>query len=128
MTTSRPKQLVWVESSLNDLRAFPEEVRQVMGFALFEAQMGGKHVAAKPLRGFKGAGVLEVVDDFDGDTFRAVYTVRFTDAVYVLHAFEKKSKKGISTPRRNIDLVEDRLKMAQQIHDARHGATKGKRT
>lgn len=109
MTTSRPKQLVWVGSSLNDLRAFPEEVRQVMGFALFEAQMGGKHVAAKPLRGFKGAGVLE-------------------DAVYVLHAFEKKSKKGISTPRRNIDLVQDRLKMAQQIHDARHGATKGKRT
>lgn len=90
--------------------------------------MGGKHVAAKPLRGFKGAGVLEMVDDFDGDTFRAVYTVRFTDAVYVLHAFEKKSKKGISTPRRNIDLVQDRLKMAQQIHDARHGARKGKGT
>ena len=83
-----------------------------MGFALFEAHVGGKHVAAKPLRGFKGAGVLEVVDDFDGDTFRAVYTVRFTDAVYVLHAFEKKSKKGV----------------LEQIHEARHGATKGKRT
>jgi phage-related protein len=128
VATFEPKQLVWVGSSLDDLRAFPEEVRQVMGFALFEAQVGGKHVAAKPLRGFKGAGVLEVVDDFDGDTFRAVYTVRFTDVVYVLHAFEKKSKKGISTPQRDMNLIQDRLRMARQLHDARQGATKGKPT
>ena len=99
-----------------------------MGFALYEAQMGGKHVAAKPLRGFKGAGVLEVADDFDGDTFRAVYTVRFSDTVYVLHAFEKKSKKGISTPKREMDLIQDRLKLARQLHDVRTGSKKGKRT
>lgn len=119
MTTSEPKQLVWIASSLNDLRAFPEEVRQVMGFALFEAQMGDRHVAAKPLRGFGGAGVLEVVDDFDGDTFRAVYTMRFAEAVYVLHAFKKKSKQGVSTPKRDMDLIRERLKMARQLHDAR---------
>ena len=99
-----------------------------MGFALYEAQMGAKHLSAKPLRGFKGAGVLEVADDFDGDTFRAVYTVRFSDTVYVLHAFEKKSKKGISTPKREMDLIRDRLKLARELHDVRAGSKKGKRT
>jgi len=128
VAASQPKELVWVGSSRDDLRAFPEEVRQVMGFALYEAQRGAKHVSAKPLRGFKGAGVLEVTDDFDGDTFRAVYTVRFSDTVYVLHAFEKKSKRGISTPKREVDLIRDRLKLARELHDARAGSKKGKRT
>jgi len=120
------RELVWVGSSREDLRAFPEEVRLVMGFALYQAQLGGKHVAAKPLRGFKGAGVVEVVDDHDGDTFRAVYTVRFADAVYVLHAFQKKSKRGVATPRRDMDLIKDRLRMAQELSESRAGSRKGK--
>ena len=83
-----------------------------LGFALFQAQVGGKHTDAKPLKGFGGAGVLEIVDDHDGNTFRAVYTVKFAGAIYVLHAFQKKSKKGVRTPRSEIDLVRKRLKAA----------------
>ena len=85
-----------------------------MGVALNHAQLGGKHPAAKPLKGFGNAGVVEIVDDFDGNTYRAVYTVRFKDVVYVLHAFQKKSKKGIATPKSDIDLIKVRLKFAQQ--------------
>ena len=85
MSASPPKELVWIASSLKELREFPEDVRQVMGFALFTAQGGGKHVAAKPLQGYRGAGVLEVVDDYDGDTYRTVYTVRFAEAVCETH-------------------------------------------
>jgi phage-related protein len=87
-----------------------------MGFALYLAQTGEKHLAAKPLKGFGGAGVLEVVEDHDGDTFRAVYTVKFASAVYVLHAFQKKSKSGIKTPQTDIDLIKQRLKLAEQMH------------
>ena len=87
----KPKEVIWVASSLRDLKEFPAFVRQSMGFAIFQAQRGGKHVQAKPLGGFKGGAVLEVVEDFDGNTFRAMYTVRFAEAVYVLHAFQKKS-------------------------------------
>jgi len=119
MEAGSTKDVVWVASSLDDLKEFPESVRQFMGFAIFQAQCGGKHVDAKPLKGFKGSGVLEVVEDFDGDTYRTVYTVRFADAVYVLHAFQKKSKKGIATPRHDIDLITARLSMAEQIHEAR---------
>ncbi len=97
-----------------------------MGFALYQAQLGGKHIAAKPLRGFKGAGVVEVVDDHDGDAFRAVYTVRFADAVYVLHAFQKQSKRGATTPKRDMDLIRDRLRMAQALSELRVGSRKGK--
>jgi len=82
-----------VGSSLKALRGFPEEVRQIMGFALYLAQTGGKHPAAKPLKGFRGAGVLQVVDDHHGDAYRAIYAVRFADRVYVLHAFQKKAKR-----------------------------------
>ena len=106
--------IVWVSSSLEDLRRFPQPVQKVMGFALFQAQCGGKHVQAKPLKGFGGAGVLEIVEDFDGSTFRAVYTVRFADAVYVLHAFQKRSKRGIKTPSREMDVVRVRLRVAQE--------------
>lgn len=106
--------IVWVSSSLEDLRRFPQPVQKVMGFALFQAQCGGKHVQAKPLKGFGGAGVLEIVEDFDGSTFRAVYTVRFADAVYVLHAFQKRSKRGIKTPSREMDVVRVRLRAAQE--------------
>jgi phage-related protein len=110
---------VWVGSSLEDLKAFPREVRRVMGFAIRAAEEGGKHPDAKPMKGFKGASVLEIVEDHDGDTYRAVYTVRFSDAVYVLHAFQKKSKKGIATPKHHLDLIRARLKEAEAIHKER---------
>jgi len=92
-----------------------------MGFALYEAQCGGKHVAAKPLHGYGGAGVLEVVDDCRGDTYRTVYTVRFADAVYVLHAFQKKSTGGAGTPKRDLDLIAGRLDIARRIDADRTG-------
>lgn len=112
------KPLTWIASSQKDLRSFPEDVREVMGFALYVAQAGGKHDAAKVLKGYGSAGVLEVVDDFDGDTFRAVYTVKFEEAVYVIHAFQKKSKKGAQTPRKDVELIKRRLKLAEQQHRA----------
>lgn len=99
---------------MKDLCGFPEDVRQVMGYALYLAQTGVKHGSAKPLRGFGGAGVLEVVEDHDGDTYRTVYTVRFADSVYVLHAFQKKSKRGIATPKHDIDLIRDRLEASSR--------------
>jgi len=108
----------WVGSTRDDLRRFPAEVREVVGHALNEAQLGGKHPKAKPLAGFHGAGVVEIVEDFDGDTYRAVYTVRFAGVVYALHAFQKKSKKGIETPKSDIDLVKQRLKFAEQDYKA----------
>src|SRR5262249_23527767 len=114
-----PKPVFWVGSSRKDLRALPEEVRTTVGFALFQAQAGGKHVDAKPLKGFGGASVLEVVEDHDGNTYRAVYTVRFAGAVYVLHAFQKKSKKGIKTPVAEMNLIRQRLKVAEEHHEER---------
>ena len=112
----QPKPVRWIGSSRDDVRAFPEPVRLRIGGALWEAQLGRKALWASPLRGFSGAGVLEVVDDNDGDTYRAVYTVRFTGMVYVLHAFQKKSKSGIATPRHEIALIEQRLKRAREDH------------
>ena len=91
----------------------PEDVIDVFGFALHLAQTGKKHANAKPLRGFGGAGVLEAVEDHLGDTYRAVYTVKIDDAVYVLHCFQKKSKQGIETPKHDMDLIRERLKAAQ---------------
>ena len=110
----RPKPLFWVGSSRKDLKSFPLEVRRAMGFALFQAQAGGKHGDAKPLKGFGGAGILEVVDDQEGSAFRMVYTIKFAGAVYVLHAFQKKSKKGIKTPKAQLDLIRKRLKVAEE--------------
>ena len=110
------KPLFWVGSSKRDLREFPEPVKDVMGHALFLAQLGTKHADAKPLRGFGGAGVLEIVEDFAGDTYRAVYTVRFSDAIYVLHVLQKKSKRGIATPQKDLDLIRERLRRAEQDH------------
>jgi len=109
----------WIGSSYRDLCDLPEEVRRGFGFALYLAQSGGKHPDAKPLRGFHGAGVLEVVEDHDGDTFRAVYTVRFADAVYVLHVFQKKSKRGIATPAKEIETIKARLKVAEDLNRKR---------
>jgi phage-related protein len=107
------KPLYWVGSALDDLRALPAEVKDVFGFALHLAQWGDRHPDAKPLKGFKGASVLEVVEDYDGDTFRAVYTVRFREAVFVLHVFQKKSRQGIKTPKPDMALVKQRLKLAE---------------
>jgi phage-related protein/predicted XRE-type DNA-binding protein len=107
---------VWLGSSLDELKEFPEEPRREVGFALWEAQNGGKHPDAKPLKGFHGASVLEIVEDFDTDTYRAVYTVKFGESVYVLHCFQKKSKSGISTPKQDMDLIEKRFKQAEQEH------------
>src|SRR5436190_17605627 len=101
----RPKPVFWVASSRKDLRRFPKGVRQTFGQALFDAQTGGKHPDAKPLKGFHGAGVLEVVADDDGNTYRAVYTVKFAGVVYVLHAFQKKSKSRVRTPAEEIAKV-----------------------
>ena len=119
MTEHLPdKPLFWIGSSLGDLKFCPSEIQDVIGYALHWAQRGGKSPDAKPLQGFSGAGVLEVVDDYDGDTYRAVYTVRFAGAVYVLHVFQKKSRKGISTPKQDIDLVKTRLKRAEAHYAA----------
>lgn len=97
-----------------------------MGFALYQAQCGGKHLQARPLKGFGGAGVLEIIEDFDGNAFRTVYTVRFADAVYVLHAFQKRAKKGIETPKREIDVVRARLRMARDSRQAEADRKEGK--
>jgi phage-related protein len=113
----QPKPVRWVGASRDDLAGFPEEVRRRVGGALWEAQIGRKAAYAKPLKGFGGAGVLEIVDDNDGDTYRAVYTVRFSDAIYVLHAFQKKSKTGRATPKFEMDLIDRRLKRAQEDYE-----------
>jgi phage-related protein len=112
----RPKPVFWIASSRKNLKKFPRGVRQTFGQALFDAQTGGKHPDAKPLKGFHGAGVLEVVEDDDGNTYRAVYTVKFAGVVYVLHAFQKKSKRGAKTPAEEIEKVKTRLKEAEKHH------------
>jgi phage-related protein len=117
------KPLDWVGSCKRDFLAFPEPVKDAMGNALGVAQFGGKHPSAKPWKG-EGPGVFEVVEDFDRNTYRAVYTVRFRKVVYVLHAFQKKSPKGIKTAQVDVDLVTRRLKVAQKDYEARYGTPK----
>jgi phage-related protein len=109
------KPVIWVGTSLRDLREFPSPVQDHVGYALYVAQRGGKHQDAKVLSGFGGSGVLEVIKDYRGDTFRAVYTLRYAGTVYVLHVFQKKSKSGRQTPRRDIELIKQRLREAEQI-------------
>jgi phage-related protein len=111
------KPVVFVGSSRRDLKAFPDAVRQEIGQAMYEVQLGLHPKAAKPLKGV-GSGVLEIRDNHDGDTYRAVYTVQFEEAVYVLHAFQKKSTSGIATPQRHLDLIRQRLREAKAIHEA----------
>ena len=121
MTTDSgtPKPVRWIGRSRQELRAFPPEPRRENGYALHFAQMGDKHPAAKPLKGFGGAGVLEIAEDHDGNAYRAVYTVKFSEAVYVLHAFQKKSKKGIETPKHEVDLIKQRLQRAEEDYRLR---------
>ncbi|MDR1921189.1 MAG: type II toxin-antitoxin system RelE/ParE family toxin [Candidatus Adiutrix sp.] len=107
------KSLYWVGSSKKDLREMSDEIKDAFGFAIFLAQQGQKHDKAKALKGFGSAGVLELVESNQGGTYRTVYTVRFKDAVYVLHCFQKKSKSGIATPKSEIDLIKTRLKQAE---------------
>ena len=108
-----PKELVWLGSALEDIRMFPDEVRREVGFALREAQNGKKHRGVKPLKSFRGASVIEIIEDFDSNAYRAVYTVRFPSAIYVLHCFQKKSKSGIATPQQDINLIRQRMKRAE---------------
>ena len=114
------KPVEWVGSSREDLKKFPAIVQDRVGFALYQAQVGLKHRTAKPLKGL-GANVLEVISRQDGDTYRTVYTVRFKAAIYVLHAFQKKAKRGIATPKQEIDLVKHRLKAAEQHYMETYG-------
>lgn len=107
------KDLYWTGGSLDDLRRFPEEVQDEMGYALHVAQKGGKHLNAKP---FKGIPVMEVSESHDGDAYRAIYTTKIGGAIYVLHAFQKKSKRGSETPKPDIDLIKSRLKDARDHH------------
>jgi phage-related protein len=121
--TVKERPLLWVASSKRDLMAMPQSVQREMGFALSVAQHGGKHAKAKPWKG-EGSGVLEVVSDFDGDTFRSVYTVKFAKAVYVLHCFQKKSPSGVRTAKTDVDLVTDRLKAARADYERQYGKAK----
>lgn len=114
----RPKPIYWVGSARSDLRAFPEDVRTDIGFALWVAQRGGRPAQAKPLKGIvTGAGVLELVERHDGNAYRVVYTVRFRGAVYVLHAFQKTSRRGIRTPRHEVELIRARYAAAKEHHE-----------
>ena len=112
------RPLLWVASSKRDYRDFPARVQDTLGFELFLAQTGQHPPSAKTLKGL-GGGTVELVEDFDGDTYRAVYSVRFREAMYVLHAFKKKSKRGSKTPQGDIDLIKRRLKDAEQDHAQR---------
>ena len=114
MPDETPKPLHWISSSRKDMRGLPVTVRRGFGLSFFAVQLGETPPASKPLKGFSGAGVLELIEDTKGSTYRAVYTVRFRDAIYVLHVFQKKSKHGIATPRHEIDLIRERLKLAQE--------------
>ena len=118
------KRIVWVGSSKDDISELPTQVKLVFGHALYLAQIGRKHPDAKPLTGIEG-GVLEVVEDFDKNTYRAVYKVQLGNIVYVLHVFQKKSKSGKATPKPDVDLIRSRLKLAKQDYERRTKA-KGK--
>lgn len=115
------KELEWVGSSKKDLKKFPDEIKRFMGHALRVAQQGNKHAAAKVLKGFGSAHLLEIIDMDETGTYRTAYTVKFEDTVYVLHAFQKKSKHGIATPKPEMDTIKDRLKMAYELSIQRKG-------
>jgi len=115
MADAALKTLYWMGTSKRDLMALPAKVVDVFGYALYLAQAGGKHHQAKPLQGFGSAGVLEVVEDWQGDAYRAVYTVRFAEKVVVLHVFQKKSTRGIATPKAALNLIRNRLKLTERL-------------
>jgi len=112
------KPVRWIASSYRDWKAFPPEVQDVMGYALYLAQQGRKADNAKPLKGYKGSTVLEISDNHDGNAWRAIYTIHFKDVIYVLHAFQKKSRKGIATPVTDIRMINKRLQQAVEHYEA----------
>jgi phage-related protein len=124
MTETKPRLVVWIGSSRRDMQAMPREVRRGFGVALYAVQIGVTPPIAKVLKGFGGAGVLELIEDDAAGTYRAVYTVRYSDAVYVLHVFQKKSKRGKETSLRDIDLIRERLKRAGEIHKLKMAESK----
>jgi len=128
MDSEQLKPLRWVGSSRKHLRSFPREVRSDIGYALYAAQNGATDPAAKPMKGFSGASVMEIVAPFDRDTWRTVYTVRFKGAVYVLHAFQKKSKSGKATPKKETDLIHQRLADAQRDYSERQNQNEDQKT
>ena len=109
------KTLKWIGSSYKDLISLPDDIRREFGFALSLAQFGEKHINAKVLKGFGGAGVLEVIENNVGGTYRAVYTIKFDEIVFVLHCFQKKSKTGIETPKEDMNIIQSHMKLAEQI-------------
>jgi phage-related protein len=113
------RPIIWIGSSRRDLRGFPREVRRDIGQSLYTAQQGETDPSAKPLKGFGGGSVVEVTAEHRGDAWRAVYTVRFAEAIYVLHAFQKKSKRGIATPNKEMNLIRQRLAEAERLHRER---------
>jgi len=115
MDNTANARIAWLGSSKKDLMALPLDVRKFFGHALDFAQRGGKHDAAKVLKGFGSAGVLEIIEDDQGGTYRAVYTIKFREAVFVLHVFQKKSKSGIATPKPDLDIIRERLKIAEKL-------------
>jgi phage-related protein len=115
-----PRPLHWIGSAKKDLLVMPDEVQQSFGFALYNAQIGLLHPDAKPLKGFGSAGILEIVEDWRGNAYRAVYTVRFANAIYVLHCFQKKSKRGVETPAADMNLIRARLKEAEALAKGDH--------
>ena len=114
------KELEWIGSSRKDMQALPRSVQRAFGYALYAAQSGEKPPEAKPLKGFGGAGVLDLVEDYRGGTYRAVYTVRFATKIYVLHVFQKKAKYGNETPKHELDLIRDRSKRAESLYTGTH--------
>jgi phage-related protein len=125
MTDEPTKPVAWVGSSKKDFRSFPDYVQDAMGFALYQAQIGAWHDSMKTMKGFGGGGVVELVESHQGNAYRAVYTVRFEEAVYVLHAFQKKSKSGIKTPAQDIAMIKARLKLVEHHHQ-QHQVPKGR--
>lgn len=121
------RKIIYLGSTKKDALKLPEEVQQLFSYALDVAVAGGQHPDAKPLTGFHGRQVIEVVDDYRGDTFREVYTIRFEEAIYVLHIFQKKSKKGIETPKEDIELIKKRLKWAEALQKEFYGKKKQKK-
>jgi len=117
--SDNPKPIIWIGTSRRNLKALPKQVRSDIGQALYAAQLGETDPAAKPLKGFGGARVMEIVDRYDTNPYRAVYTVQFSDVIYVLHSFQKKSKSGIATPQKDIELIRRRLAEAQRLNRQR---------
>ena len=119
MAERSPRPVTWIGSSRSDLKRFPPAVRRDFGFALYAAQRGETDPAAKPLKGFGGTRVMEIVDHHGTNAYRAVYTAQFDEAIYVLHVFQKKSKRGVTTPTSEMNLIRRRLRAAERIHQER---------